>query len=89
MGVEAAINEDAFDLEDLEEDELNQDGAASQASLASSAFLSAIQEVKSYWAEPFVKLVITLFGRKEKTLFSGYLKFCNLKLWWAYLRDCI
>ncbi len=50
MGVEAAINEDAFDLDDLEEDELIQDGAASQASLASSAFLSAIQEVKkSYW----------------------------------------
>ncbi len=46
LGVEAAINEDAFDLEDLEEDELIQDGAASQASLASSAFLSAIQEVK-------------------------------------------
>ena len=45
LGVEAAINEDVFDLEDLEEDELNQDGAASQASLASSAFLSAIQEV--------------------------------------------
>jgi hypothetical protein len=45
LGVEAAINEDAFDLEDLEEDELLQDGAASQASLASSAFLSAIQEV--------------------------------------------
>ncbi len=45
LGVEAAINEDAFDLEDLEEDELIQDGAASQASLASSAFLSAIQEV--------------------------------------------
>ncbi len=69
MGVEAAINEDAFDLEDLEEDELNQDGAASQASLASSAFLSAIQEVKSYRAEHFVKLVITLFGRKEKLCF--------------------
>jgi hypothetical protein len=50
LGVEAAINEDAFDLDDLEEDELIQDGAASQASLASSAFLSAIQEVKkSYW----------------------------------------
>jgi hypothetical protein len=46
LGVEAATNEDAFDLEDLEEDELLQDGAASQASLASSAFLSAIQEVK-------------------------------------------
>jgi len=46
LGVEAAINEDVFDLEDLEEDELIQDGAASQASLASSAFLSAIQEVK-------------------------------------------
>jgi hypothetical protein len=45
LGVEAAINEDAFDLEDLEGYELNQDGAASQASLASSAFLSAIQEV--------------------------------------------
>jgi hypothetical protein len=46
LGVEAAINEDVFDLEDLEEDDLIQDGAASQASLASSAFLSAIQEVK-------------------------------------------
>ncbi len=45
LGVEAAINEDAFDLEDLEEDDLLRDGAASQASLASSAFLSAIQEV--------------------------------------------
>jgi hypothetical protein len=44
LGVEAAINEDVFDLE---EDELIQDGAASQASLASSAFLSAIQEVKT------------------------------------------
>jgi hypothetical protein len=48
LGVEAAINEDAFDLEDLEEDELNQDGAASQASLVSSAFLSASQEVKFF-----------------------------------------
>ena len=46
LGVEAAINEDVFDLEDLEEDEeFNADRIASQASLASSTFLSAIQEV--------------------------------------------
>ena len=46
LGSEAAINEDAFDLEDLEEDEeLNADRAASQASLASS-FVSALQEVR-------------------------------------------
>jgi hypothetical protein len=45
--LEAAINEDAFDIEDLEEDEeLIHDCAVSQASLASSAFVSAIQEVK-------------------------------------------
>jgi len=44
--VEAAINEDVFDLEDLEEDEeLNADRVASQASLASS-FASALQEVR-------------------------------------------
>ena len=46
LGSEAAINEDVFDLEDLEEDEeLNADRAASQASLASS-FVSALQEVR-------------------------------------------
>ncbi len=46
LGVEAAINEDVFDLEDLEEDEeVNADRVASQASLVSSTFLSAIQEV--------------------------------------------
>ena len=46
LGVEAAINEDVFDLEDLEEDEeLNADRVASQASLASS-FASALQEVR-------------------------------------------
>ncbi len=46
LGVEAAINEDLFDLEDLEEDEeLNADRVASQASLASS-FASALQEVR-------------------------------------------
>ena len=46
MGSEAAINEDVFDLEDLEEnEELNADRAASQASLASS-FVSALQEVR-------------------------------------------
>jgi hypothetical protein len=46
LGVEAAINEDVFDLEALEEDEeFNADRIASQASLASSTFLSAIQEV--------------------------------------------
>jgi hypothetical protein len=46
LGSEAAINEDVFDLEDLEEDEeLNADRAASQASLVSS-FVSALQEVK-------------------------------------------
>ena len=61
LGVEAAINEDAFDLEDLEEDELNQDGAASQASLASSAFLSAIQEVKIYWDKNSVKFLSIFF----------------------------
>jgi hypothetical protein len=61
LGVEAAINEDVFDLEDLEEDELNQDGAASQASLASSAFLSAIQEVKIYWDKNSVKFLSIFF----------------------------
>ncbi len=46
LGSEAAINEDVFDLEDLEEDEeLNADRAASPASLASS-FVSALQEVR-------------------------------------------
>ncbi len=46
LGVEAAINEDVFDLEALEEDEeFNADRNSSQASLASSTFLSAIQEV--------------------------------------------
>ncbi len=46
LGSEAAINEDVFDLEDLEEDEeLNADRAASQASLVSS-FVSALQEVR-------------------------------------------
>ncbi len=61
--MEAAINEDAFDLEDLEEDELNQDGAASQASLASSAFLSAIQEVKKFLIgiKNFVKFFLSIF----------------------------
>jgi hypothetical protein len=61
LGVEAAINEDAFDLEDLEEDDLLQDGAASQASLASSAFLSAIQEVKIYWDKNSVKFLSIFF----------------------------
>jgi hypothetical protein len=47
--VEAAINEDVFDLEDLEEDEeLNADRVASQASLASS-FASALQEVRKFF----------------------------------------
>jgi hypothetical protein len=47
--VEAAINEDVFDLEDLEEDEeLNADRVASQASLASS-FVSALQEVRKFF----------------------------------------
>ncbi len=48
LGSEAAINEDVFDLEDLEEDEeLNADRVASQASLASS-FVSALQEVRTF-----------------------------------------
>ena len=75
LGVEAAINEDAFDLEDLEEDELIQDGAASQASLASSAFLSAIQEVKkSYWDKNSVKFLIIFSGSKEKLIFPDISK---------------
>jgi len=81
LGVEAAINEDAFDLEDLEEDELLQDGAASQASLASSAFLSAIQEVKFYWDKNSVKFFLYfLSSKKKKTYFSGYLKSCKIEL---------
>ncbi len=69
LGVEAAINEDAFDLEDLEEDELIQDGAASQASLASSAFLSAIQEVK---------ILIGLYTLWSQLKFSGFFRiFCK------------
>jgi hypothetical protein len=79
LGVEAAINEDAFDLEDLEEDELIQDGAASQASLASSAFLSAIQEVK---------ILIGLYTFVVTTKIFWILQnFCK-KLEWAYLIDC-
>jgi hypothetical protein len=69
LGVEAAINEDAFDLEDLEEDELLQDGAASQASLASSAFLSAIQEVKFYWDKNSVKFFCIFLVVRKKNLF--------------------
>jgi hypothetical protein len=47
LGVEASINEDVFDLEDLEEDEeLNADRVVSQASLASSTFVSAIHDVR-------------------------------------------
>jgi hypothetical protein len=53
LGSEAAINEDVFDLEDLEEDEeLNADRAASQASLASS-FVSALQEVRKFFCSWF------------------------------------
>jgi hypothetical protein len=59
LGVEAAINEDVFDLEDLEEDELIQDGAASQASLASSGFLSASQEVRK--KNPIVLIFCKIF----------------------------
>ena len=79
MGVEAAINEDAFDLEDLEEDELIQDGAASQASLASSAFLSAIQEVK---------ILIGLYTFVVTTKIFWTLQNFVKKLEWAYLIDC-
>jgi hypothetical protein len=80
LGVEAAINEDAFDLEDLEEDELIQDGAASQASLASSAFLSAIQEVK---------ILIGLYTFVVTTkIFFGLFRIFVKKLEWAYLIDC-
>jgi hypothetical protein len=70
LGVEAAINEDTFDLEDLEEDELLQDGAASQASLASSAFLSAIQEV-------IIWLGWIFCGQKKKILDSSEFLFKN------------
>jgi hypothetical protein len=79
LGVEAAINEDAFDLEDLEEDELIQDGAASQASLASSAFLSAIQEVK---------ILIGLYTFVVTTKIFWILQNFVKKLEWAYLIDC-
>jgi hypothetical protein len=47
LGVEA-INEDAFDLDDLDEEELEQvEGIAvsAAASVASSAFYSAVREV--------------------------------------------
>ena len=79
LGVEAAINEDAFDLEDLEEDELIQDGAASQASLASSAFLSAIQEVKN-----LIGLYTFVVTTKIFWILQNFVK----KLEWAYLIDC-
>jgi hypothetical protein len=49
LGVEAFINLDAFDPEDLDDEELNEDvGVLSPASLASSAFYSAVREVSFY-----------------------------------------
>ncbi len=49
LGVEASINEDAFDPEDLDDEELcEQVRAASPASVASSAFYSAVREVSCY-----------------------------------------
>ena len=49
LGVEASINEDAFDPEDLDDEELCEHvRAASPASLASSAFYSAVREVSCY-----------------------------------------
>jgi hypothetical protein len=49
LGVEASINEDAFDPEDLDDEELCEHvRAASSASVASSAFYSAVREVSCY-----------------------------------------
>jgi hypothetical protein len=44
--VEASINLDAFDPEDLDDEELNENvGVISPVSIASSAFYSAVREV--------------------------------------------
>ncbi len=57
LGVEASINEDAFDPEDLDDDELRVHArAVSPASVASSAFYSAVREVSCYW------LVVLMFA---------------------------
>ncbi len=56
LGVEASINEDAFDLEDLDDEELREHArAVSPASVASSAFYSAVREVSCY------HLVVSVF----------------------------
>jgi hypothetical protein len=50
LGVEASINEDAFDPEDLDDEELCEHvRAVSPASVASSAFYSTVREVSCYW----------------------------------------
>jgi hypothetical protein len=49
LGVEASINEDAFDPEDLDDEELREHvRAVSPVSVASSAFYSAVREVSCY-----------------------------------------
>jgi hypothetical protein len=49
LGVEASINEDAFDPEDLDDEELREHArAVSPASVASSAFYSAVREVSCF-----------------------------------------
>ncbi len=46
LGVEASINLDAFDPEDLDDEELNEGAdVLSAASVASSAFYSTVREV--------------------------------------------
>ena len=49
LGVEAAINEDVFDLDDLEEEELpDEEGkGVGTPSVASTAFYSTVREVSS------------------------------------------
>jgi hypothetical protein len=47
LGVEAFINEDAFDPEDLDDEELRECAdVISPASVVSSAFYSTVREVK-------------------------------------------
>ncbi len=56
LGVEASLNEDAFDPEDLDDEELRGHvRAVSPASVASSAFYSAVREVSCH------QLVVSMF----------------------------
>ncbi len=49
LGVEASINEDAFDPEDLDDEELREGvDVISPASVVSSAFYSAVREVTQF-----------------------------------------